>query len=124
MDSFLPGQVLSEIERIRRDRSRRRSRHLVVAGPRKHPVMELTASGFVIEADGLPHLRGYIDILKGGERIARRLAQFAWAHDGLVGYEFKHDAGGRETPPDYVAPERRGLIGPPRKAGEPGEDAR
>ena len=118
MDSILPGQVLSEIERTRRARRRARSRHLVVAGPRKHRILELTPNGFVIEADGLPRLRGYVDILNGEERIARRLAQFAWAHDGLVGYEFKHDAGRRETPPDYVEPEHRGLIGPPE------EDAR
>ena len=115
MDSILPGQVLSEIERTRRVDRRARSRHLVVAGPRKHRIMELTADGFVIEADGLPHLRGYVDILNGEERIARRLAQFAWARDGLVGYEFKHDAGHRETPPDYVEPERQGLIGPPEE---------
>ena len=123
MDSIIPGQVLSEIERIRRAGNRSKSRHLVVAGPRRHRVMELTANGFVIEADGLPRLRGFVDILKDDERIARRLAQFAWAEDGLVGYEFKHDAGRRETPPDYVEPEHKGLIGPPDAPDSPDAEA-
>ena len=113
MESVLPGDLLSEIELGRRKSRRARTRHLVVAGEREHRIMELTERGFVIEADGLPHLRGYVEILLGDERIARRLVVFAWARDGLVGYEFKHDAAGRETPADFVKPEHRGLLGGP-----------
>jgi len=111
MESVLPGDLLSEIELGRRKSRRARTRHLVVAGEREHRIMELTERGFVIEADGLPHLRGYVEILLGEERIARRLVVFAWARDGLVGYEFKHDAAGRETPADYVKPVHLGLLG-------------
>ncbi|MHA1529216.1 MAG: hypothetical protein ACTSVG_09350, partial [Alphaproteobacteria bacterium] len=92
-----------------------RTRHLVVAGERQHRIMELTETGFVIEADGLPHLRGYVGIMLGDEQIARRLVVFAWARDGRVGYEFKHDASSRETPADYVKPERLGLLTAPEK---------
>jgi len=111
MESVLPGDVLSELELGRRKSRRARTRHLVVAGDREHRIMELTDDGFVIEADGLPHLRGYVEIMLGEERIARRLAVFAWARDGLVGYEFKHDAAGRDTPADYVKPTHQGLLG-------------
>jgi hypothetical protein len=97
----------------RRNSRRARTRHLVVAGERQHRIMELTETGFVIEADGLPHLRGFVEIMLGEERIARRLAVFAWARDGLVGYEFKHDATSREIPADYVKPERLGLLDAP-----------
>jgi len=110
MESILPGEVLSELERGMRRSRRARTRHLVVAGERQHRIVELTDTGFVIEADGLPHLRGYVEILLGDERIARRLVVFAWARDGLVGYEFKHEAAGREAPVDYVKPEHLGLL--------------
>ncbi|HSF94535.1 MAG TPA: hypothetical protein VLA52_05865 [Thermohalobaculum sp.] len=113
MESVLPGSVVDEMERGRRKSRRARTRHLVVAGERQHRIIELTDDGFVIEADGLPHLRGYVEIMLGDERIARRLAVFAWARDGLVGYEFKHDAAGRETPVDYVKPVHLGLLGAP-----------
>ncbi|HUF87473.1 MAG TPA: hypothetical protein VMM59_08830 [Thermohalobaculum sp.] len=117
MDSILPGQVLSELERGRRAARRgRRRRHLVVAGARQHRIVELGAGGFVIEADGLPHLRGYVEIMRGDERIARRLAQFAWARDGLVGYEFKLDAGAREAAADYERQDGPKLIAPPAGA--------
>ena len=121
MESILPGEILSAMEVGRRNNQRSRSRHLVVVGERQHRIMDLSDDGFVIEADsqaeGLPHLRGYVEILKGDERIARRLAVFAWARDGLVGYEFKHDATGhgREAPVDYVKPERQGLLAAPEE---------
>ncbi len=115
MESILPGEVLSAMEAGRRKSRRALTRHLVVAGERQHRIMELTETGFVIEADGLPHLRGYVEIMLGEERIAQRLVVFAWARDGLVGYEFKHDASSRETPADYVMPERLGLLAAPKR---------
>lgn len=117
MDSILPDDVLSGIAQELHARRRARTRHQVVSGRRRHPVLKLTGRGFVIEADGLPHLRGYVDILRGDERIDRRLAQFAWARDGLVAYEFKLDAGAREAAADYVKPEAAGLLAPPEERG-------
>jgi hypothetical protein len=115
MESVLPGEVLSAMEAGRRDSRRARTRHLVVAGERQHRIIELTEAGFVIAADGLPHLRGYVGIMLGEELVARRLVVFAWARDGRVGYEFKHDATSRETPADYVKPERLGLLEAPER---------
>ena len=113
MESVLPGEVLTALEQDRRDSRRARTRHLVVAGERQHRIMELTETGFVIAADDLPHLRGYVEIMLGQERIARRLVVFAWAREGLVGYEFKHDAASREIPADFVEPDHAGLLTPP-----------
>ena len=113
MESILPRDLLSEIETGRRKSRRARTRHLVVAGEREHRIMELTDSGFVIETERLAHLRGYVEIMLGDERIARRLAVFAWARDGLAGYEFKHEASGREIAVDYVKPAHTGLLGAP-----------
>jgi len=110
MESILPGEILSEMQRERVKSRRARTRHLVVAGEREHRILELNDRGFVIEADGLPHLRGFVEIMLGEERIARRLVVFAWARDGLVGYEFKHDAPSHETPADFVRPRRIGLL--------------
>ncbi len=115
MESNLPGEVLSALEVARRNIRRIQTRHLVVAGEREHRIMELTQTGFVIEADGLPHLRGYVEIMLDEELVARRLVVFSWARDGRVGYEFKHDAASRETPADFVKPDRLGLLEAPEK---------
>lgn len=110
MDQFLPSDILSEMERARLRRRRGRATHLVVVGDRCHNILELSEKGFVIEADGLPHLRGYVDIMRGDERITRRLVVFAWAEDGLVAYEFKHEGAGRDIAADHVPHEHRGLL--------------
>lgn len=114
MDTRLPDGLEAEREVARRNQLRRRTRFRVVAGERSHPVMELTRAGFVIEADGRPHLRGYVELLEGERLVTRRLAICTWARDGLVGYEFKRDTAGGEVAPDHVPPEHVALIAGPR----------
>ena len=71
--------------------------------------MELTESGFVIEAEGRPPLRGYADIFRGDDRVLRGLVVCSWAQDGLVGYEFKRDTTGAEVSADHVRPDHAAL---------------
>lgn len=95
----------------RRDVQRRSSRLRVCAEGRDHQVMELTADGFVIEADGRPPLRGYADIFRGEERVLHGLVICSWAEDGLVGYEFKRDTAGGNIKADHAPPSHAGLLG-------------
>jgi len=113
MEQFLPAEVISEIVQRRMSPERKITRLAVVSGERLLPILELTDKGFVIEADGLPHLRGYVDIMRIDERIGRRLVVCVWAKDGLVGYEFKHDGAARDVAVDYVKPDHRGLLNAP-----------
>lgn len=115
MDNHLPDGLMGEREMARRNMLRRRTRFRVMAGERSHGVMEFTADGFVIEADGRPQLRGFVDIVEGDRLVTRRLAICTWARDGLVGYEFKRDTDGGDVAPDHVPPVHIGLIeGPSR----------
>ncbi|MEM8790207.1 MAG: hypothetical protein AAGE80_01220 [Pseudomonadota bacterium] len=115
MDIAPRSEIAGVLAKKSRDTMRRRSRFRVVAGERDHRVMELTALGFVIEADGRPPLRGYVEIFDGDERIDRRLVVCDWARDGLVGYEFKRDSAGTDVPPDYVPSEIAGLLEAPER---------
>ena len=115
METILPVELRSRIERDWLKARRKRSRHLVVAGPREHRIIELSEKGFVVEADDLPHLRGFVEIMRGRQRVSRRLAVFAWARDGMVGYEFKHEHPSHIAPADYERPETTALIGAPEE---------
>ncbi|MEL6220242.1 MAG: hypothetical protein AAFR79_17565 [Pseudomonadota bacterium] len=110
MDTELPKGIASELERDRRDRRRRASRLRVAAADKLYTVLELTETGFVIEAPEPPHLRGFVDILEGDERIARRLVVCVSSGDGLVGYEFKRESAIGGVPADHVASRIAGLI--------------
>ncbi|MEM9146537.1 MAG: hypothetical protein AAGC57_10085 [Pseudomonadota bacterium] len=110
MDTELPRGIASEIERDRRDRRRRASRLRVAAADKLFTVLELTEHGFVIEAEEPPHMRGFVDILEGDERIARRLVVCVASADGLVHYEFKRESAIGSVPADHVASRIAGLI--------------
>jgi len=117
METSVPREMTAAIELDRRDRRRRLSRHTVVAGDRVHPVLEFGPTSFVIEADGRPPLRGYVDFYEGDRLIAQRLVLCASAEDGLVAYEVKLDNGGREIAPDYAPSDRpAGLLTGPGSA--------
>ena len=113
METDLPPGLASEIETARRNRRRQAGRYSVVAGRRRHPLVALTPTGFAIEADGRPPLRGFVDILEGERRIDRRLVICSWAEDGLVGYEFKRDGAGREVAADHAPAGHAGLLEAP-----------
>ena len=116
MDIELRGEIAGAIEVKRRDAMRRRSRFRVVAEDRDHRILDLKDDGFVIEADGRPPLRGYVEIFLGEDRVDRQLVVCDWARDGLVGYSFKRDSAGADVPADYAASELAGLIaGPPSR---------
>ncbi len=115
MSEFVQPEIAAALEVARRNAKREGSRHTIVAGERQHRVIELTKDGFVIEADGRPPLRGYVDLCLGEDRISRRLVVCAWAEDGLVGYEFKRSSPDKEkTPADYVEAGHAGLLAAPR----------
>ncbi|MEM9097959.1 MAG: hypothetical protein AAGC79_05485 [Pseudomonadota bacterium] len=110
MDIAPRHEIAGVLAKESRDTMRFRSRFRVVAADRDHRLIELTASGFVIEADGRPPLRGYVEIFEGEDRVDRRLVVCDWARDGLVGYEFKRDGAGINVPTDYVPSAVAGLI--------------
>lgn len=113
METRIPAEAVSAIEQDRRKRLRQRSRFRVAASDRLFPVIEMSREGFVIEADEPPHLRGYVDILEGDERVARWLVVCDWARDGLVGYAYKREGLGSAVPADFVL-SHSGLIEGPR----------
>lgn len=90
MDTQLPDGMITAMQQIRGAGPVEAS---VAWSGGRHPVLTMNDSGFVIAADGRPPLRGFVDILRGGAMVARRLVVCAWARDGQVGYEFKQGGG-------------------------------
>lgn len=114
METYIPTEAAAAIEVGRRKEKRRRSQYRVRAADGLYPVIEMDKTGFVIEAAEPPHMRGFVDLLEGEERVTRRLVVCVWARDGLVGYEFKRESGVGHVPADHVAPAHAGLLEPPR----------
>ena len=113
LDTILPGDIAQAMEVERQRSLRKPSGYRVVSDGREHAVVRLRKSGFVIEADGRPPLRGYADVMHGDDRVLRGLVVCIWARDGQVGYEFKREGGGLDVPVDYVRPNHAGLLDAP-----------
>lgn len=114
MDQVLPDGMIAAIELDHRKQQRKGSRHAVVAGGRRYPIVVLRQDGFVIRGDGGGHLRGFVDIMEGERRIARQLVVCAWEQDGLVCYEYKSESAARPVATDHVPPEIDGYLEGPR----------
>ncbi|MEM6932836.1 MAG: hypothetical protein AAF526_04540 [Pseudomonadota bacterium] len=112
METGLPPEFTGALKTRTPETRGRRVRARVVQSEREHRLIELTAHGFVIEADGRPPLRGFVEIFIGEERIDHRLVVCNWAKDGHVGYEFKRDSAGGDVAPDYVPSDLAGLLPP------------
>lgn len=119
MEHGLPSEIRSALGREASPGRRRVPGLFAVSaaltGSRRHPVVELTETRMVIRAEDTPHLRGFVDILSGTERIGRHLVVLSWARDGLAGYEFKRAGHAGAVPADYERPAHAGLIEGPRK---------
>jgi hypothetical protein len=113
MENVLPENVAAALTAPGDGRKIRRHGLVAVSNGRSFPVREISDNGIVVEADAAHGLRGTVDILRAGERIARHLVQFAWAKDGLAAYEFKRGGRAGQVSPDHVPPAHAGLLGGP-----------
>ena len=77
---------------------------VAVSGGRRYPVLRFDGKGLVVETCGQPPMRGAVDILERGERVAHCLVQLAWAEGERAGYELKRTSSGRHLPPELLAP--------------------
>lgn len=71
-----------------------------------YPVRRLWDGGFSVAVEDAPRLRGFVDLMRGENRLARCLIVLAEEEDGVVRYEFKRRTETAEAPPlDYVVEE-------------------
>lgn len=81
----------------------RSSKFSMRSGERVFPILSMERDGFTIAGDTPPALRGFVDILQAGDRIARCLIFCISVEDGVVRYGFKRmTADAPPAPTDFV----------------------
>jgi hypothetical protein len=78
---------------LRRNRQSRRKKatRVVHVGDEAFPILDYSDTGFAVDAEDAPHLRGLIDIYEGATHLTQALI-VASAQDGdLMRYEFKRN---------------------------------
>ena len=98
---FLQADIAAALDAARPKRVK--GDFAVEAGGKSYPIIKLWRDGFEIAEDAAPTLRGFVDLLSHGDRIARCLIVCAEAEAGVVTYEFKRRTeNASAAPADYA----------------------
>ncbi|NSY39702.1 hypothetical protein [Leisingera sp. ANG59] len=99
MNTYVPKAVQEALDTARLQGMRRKSRLRVMADNELYPVLRLWKTGFSVEAETAPMLRGLVDIYDGARHVSQCLIVAGEEEGGEMRYEFK-----RSTPAADQAP--------------------
>ena len=115
MSDVLPAEISAAIEEARRSGRRGRHRLRVEIGGQSLTLLRLWKTGFAVDGNDAPRVRGLVDIYDGARHLSHCLVMAAAVENGEVRFEFKRATPAADRAPRDFAPETpepAGLIGP------------
>lgn len=89
MTTFVPKEIQDGLDKARLAALKSKSRLRLVANGAGHPILRLWKTGFALEAETAPHLRGLVDIYDGAIHLFQCLIVASEESDGEKQFEFK-----------------------------------
>ena len=89
MSTYVPKEVQAGLDRARIDAMRKGTRLRVQTGGSTYPVIRMWKTGFAMEAEVAPNLRGYVDLYDGAVHLFQCLVVASDEEAGEVRFEFK-----------------------------------
>jgi len=106
MNDFLPKEVREGLEQARKNALKQKSRLRVRDGDAVFPVLRFWDTGFALDIEDAPHLRGLVDIYDGARHLYQCLIVATEEDSGEMIYEFKrHTAAVDNAPLDFIREE-------------------
>ncbi len=99
MFEFLPKEVRQGLEQARKRDLRRKSRLRVHTDDEIFPVLRFWETGFSLEAENAPHLRGLVDLYDGSRHLYQCLVVASDEENGQMIYEFKRSTAAKDKAP-------------------------
>ena len=113
MTDFLTKELREGLAEACRLAARKKARLRIIVGEESFPVLRIWDSGFALDAEDAPHMRGLVDLYEGARHKAQCLVIASEQEGGEMRYEFKratitHD----QAPLDFARDENApaGLI--------------
>ena len=99
MFEYLPKDVRDDLALAHKEKLRKKSRMRVKAGDQQFTILRHWDTGFALDAEDAPHLRGLVDVFDGTRHLSQCLIIASEEDGGQMVYEFK-----RATPHSERAP--------------------
>lgn len=119
MSDYLSKDVMAWLEEARRRDRRRRGRLHIQAGADHWPVLRRWEGGFALDARGVAHLRGFVDLYDGPRHLMNCLIVATAVEGDELICTVKSMTPAEDRPPvDFVRDDRApgGLLPPPATA--------
>lgn len=89
MTTFLPKEVQAGLDNARAASLKSASRLRLSANGKMHPVLRMWKTGFSLEAQDAPHLRGFVDLYDGANHLFQCLIVASDEEGDEKQFEFK-----------------------------------
>lgn len=99
MTDFLPKEVREGLELARKASLLKKSRLRLHAGDDVFPILRFWESGFSLDAENAPNLRGLVDIYDGARHLYQCLIVTSEEAIGETHYEFKRNTAAVDKAP-------------------------
>lgn len=99
MSDFLPKEVREGLEQARKQKLRENSRLRVHVGKSVFPVLRYWDTGFSLDVQDAPHLRGLVDIYDGARHLYQCLIVTSAEENGRMIYDFKRSTAAVDKAP-------------------------
>ncbi len=103
MSTFLPKEVQEGLDLARKRDLKKRSRLRVHVDDAVYPVLKFWETGFSLDAENAPHLRGLVDLYDGARHLYQCLIVASDEENGQMLYDFKRNTAAVDKAPlDFV----------------------
>ena len=99
MSTFLSKDVLAGLEAAQKTDLKKKNRFRVKFNKEHYPVIRLTKSGFCVEAEKAPTIRGLVDLYDRDIHLKQCLIVAAKEENGIVHFEYKRNTNTQTSAP-------------------------
>ena len=106
MTTFLSKEVQEGLDMARKRALKKKSRLRVHVDDEIFPVLKFWETGFALDAENAPHLRGLVDLYDGSRHLYQCLIVASEREDDQMVYDFKRNTAAVDHAPlDFVRDE-------------------
>lgn len=99
MSTFLPKEVQEGLDQARMRDLKKKSRLRVHVDDEVFPVLRFWDTGFSLDAENAPHLRGLVDLYDGSRHLYQCLIVASDEENGQMIYDFKRNTAAVDKAP-------------------------